>query len=203
MKKDYSNLTGAQTSKLLSKDLFYISIDTIASMYLSGIYESYLDSIDGVAQTLDAKQRKCIYVTIYDLVKLYSGGHRIELINMDDVMNVYNLIHRHLENVENLISGSINPVKLKDAEGLTALALLADEILANNINHITKEMIGQIENKPNMFTKIGISSGSFMDKYYAKNNIAAKDVYASRNSSSLGQHEISLNTVKKRILDLD
>lgn len=97
--------------------------------------------------------KKYMFTMLWFDTKLYSGGHRIELINMDDVMNVYNLIHRHLENVENLISGSINPVKLKDAEGLTTLALLADEILANNINHITKEMIGQIENKPNMFTK--------------------------------------------------
>ena len=204
MKKDYSTKTGKETSYLLSKDLFLISIDTIAGMCLDGVYESYLDVIDGEVQSLDYKRKKNRYATIYHLVYLYQGGHRIEVVNLDDILNIYNLIHRHLENINNLMSSSINPIILKSSEGLTTLAAFADELLENNINFITEDTMEELGSRQNMFTNIGISSGSFMDRYYAKNNInRGSFVSATRKNNSATQNDVSLNKAKSRVLDLD
>ncbi len=102
------------------------------------------------------------------------------------------------------MSSSINPIILKDSEGLTTLAAFADELLENNINFITEDTIEEIGNRQNMFTNIGISSGSFMDRYYAKNNInRGSFVSATRKNNSATQNDVSLNKAKSRVLDLD
>lgn len=199
MKKDYSTKNGQETSYLLSKDLFYISIDTIASMHLSGSYADYLDVIDGEVQTIDHRKKKAIYATIYDLVKLHQGGHRIEIINLDDVLNIYNLIHKHLENIDNLINKSVNPIALKNQEGLTMLAMLADEVLDNNMASITEETMESFKNRKTIFTSIGISSGSLMDRYYAKHNIARASEAVPISNSGATQHDVALNKVKRTL----
>ena len=192
MKKNYDNYDGKKTSSLLRKELFYIQIDRLSQMALVDDYSSYADHYEGRTFESTHNEKTRIYATIYDLVKLYEGGNRIDIVNQDDVSNIYNLIHRHLHNVNNMFNKRVNQVRPAELEGLSVLGMLADEILENNKKFFTKEQHLELKEQQSFFKPIGIS------RDILKSNFKGFEYKKGRD---LSQHDIVLRKAKMQILD--
>lgn len=192
MKKNYDSYDGVKTSKLLEKELFYIEIDKLANMALKDDFSSFTDNFEGKIFESTHSERTRIYANIYHLVKLYEGGHRIDIVYEDDIGNLYNLIHRHLNNVNNMFNKRVNQVRPPELEGLEILGQLADEIVLNNRKHLQKEAALKIKEQETFFKPIGISSASLRANYGEYTPLNAKDV---------SQHDIVLKKAKMQILD--
>lgn len=194
MKKNYDSYDGKKTSQLLQKELFYIQIDKLANMALNDDFSSFTDSFEGRVFDSTHNDKTRIYANVYNLVKLYEGGHRIDIVYEDDVENLYNLIHRHLNNVNTMFNKRVNQVRPAELDGLEVLGMLADEIMENNRRHLAKEEQLKIKEQQNFFKPIGISSSSLKAGLGEYN-------YSKKTVSDISQHDIVLKKAKMQILD--
>lgn len=191
MKKDYSSYDGNKTSKLLEKELFYIEIDKLASMALHDDFSTFTDNFEGKIFDSTHSDKTRIYANVYNLVKLYEGGHNIRLVYHDDIGNLYNLIHRHLHNVNNMFNRRVNQIRPAELEGLEVLGMLADEVMNNNQKHLNKERQLEIKEQQNFFKPIGVTASSLRSRFQE---------YAPRRNE-LTQHDVVLKKAKMKILD--
>lgn len=192
MKKNYNDYDGKKTSKLLGTELFYIEIDRLANMSLHDDYSTFTDSFEGRTFETTHNDKTRIYATVYHLVKLYEGGHRIDIVNEDDIGNLYNLIHRHLHNVNNMFNKRVNQIRPIELEGLEILGSLADEVVENNKRFLAKEQLVELKAQENFFKPIGISKNVLSANYHG---------FRSNKNSDISQHDIVLKKAKMKILD--
>lgn len=198
MKKDYSSYDGAKTSRLLVSELFYIEADRLSIMYLEDDYSGFVDNFDGMNFENNHSTKTRIYVNVHKLVKLFEGGHRIQMVYHDDISNLYNLISRHLHNVDVALNKRVHKLEAGSAlEGLELLGMLADEVASNNKRFFNKEEYDRIKEQENFFKPMGISSNILSAKY--------KDINGRRvmnNNNALTQHDVVLKKAKESILEL-
>lgn len=198
MIKDYSKANGAETSRLLSKDLFSIKIDMVAAMQLRNNGTLVLES-DEAGRTIpvDKNRKESLYATIYQLVILYENGHRIEVNTRDDVINIYSLITQHLHNVNYKLNATLNNIGNDlDNDSLFLLATLADTICDYNSILLTdRDQEYRKEQKQRFAGNIGVSADDLFSHFGYSS--PSTTTYTRRDSEGNQAHEAVLRQAKK------